>query len=226
MGPTWSRKDGRSYRYYLCVGAAKNGYASCPVRSVAAGEVERAVVDQLRAMFRAPEVVARTYREAKAREAEDIERRRREQAVVERQLRTLDAKTNGNGTLEQLADVQRCLAALSEDLRALKARAVTERDVIDALERLDPLWDDLFPTEQERIVCLLVERVDVEQHRLEVRIRAEGLKSLVAEMAWDGDERLDRRTISRSDGASSVTRPLLLREGPGLSSSFAIFQGA
>ena len=29
---------------------------------------------------------------------------------------------------------------------------------------LDPLWDELFPAEQARIVQLLVERVDV-QHR-------------------------------------------------------------
>ena len=31
----------------------------------------------------------------------------------------------------------------------------------EALERLDPLWDELFPAEQARIVRLLVERVDV-----------------------------------------------------------------
>jgi hypothetical protein len=36
-----------------------------------------------------------------------------------------------------------------------------EGDVRAALHRLDPLWDELFPAEQARIVQLLVERVDV-----------------------------------------------------------------
>lgn len=33
-----------------------------------------------------------------------------------------------------------------------------EADVREALHRLDPLWDELFPAEQARIVQLLVER--------------------------------------------------------------------
>ncbi len=36
---------------------------------------------------------------------------------------------------------------------------LSESDVRGALERLDPLWDELFPAEQARIVQLLVERV-------------------------------------------------------------------
>ena len=41
------------------------------------------------------------------------------------------------------------------------------------------VWDELFPAEQARIVQLLVERVD---DALEVRIRTEGLMSLVGEL--------------------------------------------
>ena len=49
----------------------------------------------------------------------------------------------------------------------------------------------MFPAEQARIVQLLVERVDVQEDTLEVRIRAEGLASLVAELR-QGDERTAR----------------------------------
>ena len=47
--------------------------------------------------------------------------------------------------------------------RAARAQApdLTEAEVREALEQLDPLWDELFPAEQARIVQLLVERVDV-----------------------------------------------------------------
>ena len=48
------------------------------------------------------------------------------------------------------------------------------------------MWDQLFPVEQARIVQLLVERVDVQEDALEVRIRAEGLASLVGELWQPG----------------------------------------
>jgi site-specific DNA recombinase len=51
------------------------------------------------------------------------------------------------------------------------------------------VWSELFPAEQARIVQLLVERVDVQENALEVRIRAEGLPSLVGELR-QYDERM------------------------------------
>jgi site-specific DNA recombinase len=43
--------------------------------------------------------------------------------------------------------------------------------------------------EQARIVELLVERVDVQENALEVRIRAEGLASLVGELQQQGERK-------------------------------------
>jgi hypothetical protein len=54
--------------------------------------------------------------------------------------------------------------------------------VREALERLDPLWNELFAAEQARIVHLLVERVDVSQDGVEIRLRTEGLANLVADL--------------------------------------------
>ncbi len=51
---------------------------------------------------------------------------------------------------------------------------------------IDPLWDELFPAEQARIVQLLVERVDVRMHEVEVRLRPIGIGGLVREVAGNG----------------------------------------
>jgi hypothetical protein len=59
---------------------------------------------------------------------------------------------------------------------------INEADVREALERLDPLWDELFPTEQARIVQLLVERIDVSPDGADIRLRTEGLTNLVADL--------------------------------------------
>jgi hypothetical protein len=50
------------------------------------------------------------------------------------------------------------------------------------------VWSELFPAEQARIVQLLIERVDMQEDALEVRVRAAGLASLVAELRQQ-DER-------------------------------------
>ena len=60
---------------------------------------------------------------------------------------------------------------------------VTERDVTNALHHLDPLWDELFPAEQGRIVRALVERVTVSTAGADIRLRVEGLAGLVRELA-------------------------------------------
>src|SRR5262249_12050092 len=57
-----------------------------------------------------------------------------------------------------------------------------ESDVREALENLDPLWDELFPAEQARIVQLLVERVDLGVDCVDIRLRIDGLSLLTAEL--------------------------------------------
>ncbi len=59
---------------------------------------------------------------------------------------------------------------------------ITEAEVRAALLDLDPLWDELFPAEQARIVGLLVERVDVGVDGAAIRLRTEGLASLVQDL--------------------------------------------
>ena len=60
---------------------------------------------------------------------------------------------------------------------------ISEEEVRDALERLDPLWDELFPAEQARIVQLLVERIDIAPDGADIRMRMEGLTKLVADLS-------------------------------------------
>jgi site-specific DNA recombinase len=59
---------------------------------------------------------------------------------------------------------------------------VPERDVVKTVTDFAPLWDELFPTEQARIVRLLVERIDLSPNGMQVRLRADGLHGLVEEL--------------------------------------------
>jgi hypothetical protein len=68
------------------------------------------------------------------------------------------------------------------------ADAITEAEALAALQQFDPLWDELFPAEQARIVALLVERVDIGTDGLNVRLRVDGLSGIVREMLAGGIE--------------------------------------
>jgi hypothetical protein len=129
LSPTHTRRRGKLYTYYVSQAVLKGTDDDCTVRRISAGEIEAAVMDQVRALLRQPEVVIGTWRAAQA-EAPDL----------------------------------------------------TEAEAREALEQLDPLWDELFPAEQARIVRSLVERVDVSPAGADIRLRLDGLAGLVRDL--------------------------------------------
>jgi hypothetical protein len=129
FSPSHTRKKNRLYRYYVSQTVLKHGAGTCQVGRVPAGEIEAAVVDQLRTIFRQPEIIIGTWKAAKPHDGD-----------------------------------------------------ITEDEAREALMHFDPIWDELFPAEQARIVQLLVERVDIGTSGLDVRLRIDGLSGLVREM--------------------------------------------
>jgi hypothetical protein len=121
--------DDRLYRYYISQTVLKHGAGKCPVARVPAAELEAAVIDQIRGMLRAPEVVVASWRAAQP-----------------------------------------------------ECEGLQEDEVREALAALDPLWAELFPAEQARIVQLLIERVDIGTDGLRLRFRDKGLAQMVAEV--------------------------------------------
>jgi site-specific DNA recombinase len=133
FSPTHTRRLGRLYRYYVSQSVLKFGKGACPIGRVPAGDLEAAVINQLRVVFRQPEIIAGTWK-----------------------------------------------AARTHDVN------ITELDATAAVQRLDPLWDELFPAEQARIVALLVERVDIGTDALNVQLRVDGLSYLSRELLAGG----------------------------------------
>ena len=63
-----------------------------------------------------------------------------------------------------------------------ECEGLAEDEVREALAALDPLWAELFPTEQARIIQLLIERVEIGTDGLKLRFRDKGLVQMVAEV--------------------------------------------
>ena len=137
MSPSHSRgRGGQIYRYYVSQAVLKGGVTERPaIARLPAGEIEAAVVAQVRALLGQPEMVVGTWRAVRA-----------------------------------------------------TAPDFTEQEVLLALERIEPLWDELFPAERARIIRLLVDRVDVRAEGAAVRLRLDGLGSLVRDLAAQAPE--------------------------------------
>lgn len=65
-------------------------------------------------------------------------------------------------------------------------KGITERDVRGALLEFEPIWNELFPAEQARIIELLVERIDLQPDCIDLHLRVEGLTSLCNELRVSG----------------------------------------
>ncbi len=60
--------------------------------------------------------------------------------------------------------------------------SLSERDVKKALRDLDPIWNELFPAEQARIVNLLIKRITILEEGIDITFRSTGLESLARDL--------------------------------------------
>ena len=79
--------------------------------------------------------------------------------------------------------VARTITAVRRENSAAEDTELEEGDVIETLGALEPVWDELYPAEQARILRLLIERIDVAPDGISVTLHAAGIRSLVAELA-------------------------------------------
>ena len=128
MTPHQTRKNGRLYRYYVSTRDQKEGPDASDVKMLPAGEVEEAVLAQIRGILRAPEMVMAVWREA-----------------------------------------QKLGAGLDEALVAV------------AMHKIESVWEQLFPVEQQRLLRLMVERVIVTPQELQINLRPTGIEKLALE---------------------------------------------
>ncbi|MCC7409110.1 MAG: recombinase family protein [Phycisphaeraceae bacterium] len=195
MMHTYSAQKNRRYRYYVCMTAQKRGWHTCPTKSVPAGEIEKFVVEQIKAVGQDPAVLAETVRQAQRQSKKALDDLQAEERAIQKDMARLDARlrklASGAASLE-LADTQERLhvseqraTQIRAEIVALEGEMVDEREVQTALSAFNPVWDTLSPREQARIIRLLVERVDYDGKAgtVAVTFRPNGIKALAQELA-------------------------------------------
>ena len=207
MGLTYTQKGPRRYTYYHCAKDAKRAVSRCRLKRVAAGDIEKAVLEQLSAVFRTSTLVSRTYFAAKGMEETGRERLLKRKERLEDDLLKVRAHAlekappdgNGSDPGPSLLELNREAVTLSRQLTDVSARAqafeadpVAEREVAEALQSVETFWDDLFPLERNRLIRLLVEKVDIRETGIDMELKTRGLTSLIIELSGLASEARER----------------------------------
>jgi site-specific DNA recombinase len=201
-----TRKQTKRYRYYVCTVAQKRGWHACPSKSIPAGEIERFVVEQIKQIGKDPQLVVETVRQVRSQSSQRAdelaaEERRlvRELADCHRQLQKLASEQAQRQSVSLaaslLADLQERIAAAEQRLaevqgetQRLQREQIDETYVARALAQFEPVWEALSPREQERLLQLLIERIDYDGRdgTLSITFHPNGFDALVEhELAGD-----------------------------------------
>ena len=123
MTPTYTSKNGRKYRYYICQAKFKGNNEECSVGRIPAKEAEELVTDQVLNILQKPEIISQT-------------------------------------------------------ISCNEEESVNQNQVIESFQKIDKVWDELFPPEQARIINLLVRDITINPDGMNINIYKQGLNSL------------------------------------------------
>jgi len=202
MTPSTARKGSKVYRYYVCSGAQKRGYKTCPCPSVSASRLEGVIIQQIRRVGQdralQREVLRQVQEAGQAKRPALVagqKRLGRKLAKTRDQIRgLLDALADGHGgasvtgRIAELEDkagaLDRRLGEIAQDIAGLDHETIDEKDLRTALSLFDPIWEVLYPSEQARVIQLLVQGIehDGRSGTLAIEFAASGIRALAGEI--------------------------------------------
>jgi site-specific DNA recombinase len=201
MTPAHTKRKNKTYRYYTCLNAQKNGWAACPSKSIPAAEIERVVIDRLRCVGRDDALLHATLAEAQRQDEERVEalesdkrEQERERTRLTQEFRKLSQQYAGDEAKlvrawgDRQEALKRCedrINDLRQKLFEARGRMVSEDETREVLRTFDPVWESLTTAEQGRIVGLLIERVEYDgsSGRLSLTFYRTGIRTLAEEIA-------------------------------------------
>jgi len=190
-----TKRNAIVYRYYTCVRAIKRGRQACKHPSLPAGEIEAAVVDQVREISRDTKLRDEIIRQAIIATQQGRAELESHHVQLTRQLTrdhgeirelALDQKPN-TSIAHRIADIQDRIAKaelelskVNRQLHDLDKQQMTTEEIQEAFIDFDRIWDALTSREQSQLLALLVSKVEFDQSDCTIAItfHASGIETL------------------------------------------------
>lgn len=190
-----TKRNSVVYRYYTCSRAIKRGRRTCKHPSLPAGEIESAVVDQVREISRDSNLRDEIVRQAiDAMQQERVELESHHVQITRQlsrdhgEIRELALDQNPNISIaHRMADIQERigkaeheLSKVNRQLKDLKKQQLTAEEIQEAFIDFDRIWDALTASEQSQLLSLLVSRIEFDQSDCTIAItfHASGIETL------------------------------------------------
>lgn len=125
----YSAKGQKRFRYYACMYAQKRGWHTCPSKSVPAAEMEKYVIDQIRAVGLGRAILAETFNAARQQSQTQLARIEEERVAVQHDYEVKTAllqhvASKSNPEVGLLADLHEQIRAGEQRLTAIREEAV------------------------------------------------------------------------------------------------------
>jgi len=175
MVHTFTSKGSKRYRYYTCGKAIKNGWKTCPTKSLPAAEIEAAVVDEIRCIAHDASLRNEVLRQACAASDDKLSELATQQEQLERQLARDHAEISrlavtpepSSATTARIAELhervargEHRLAEIRKRTGEVKRQQINASDVDAAFADFDNVWSALSSREQSQVISLLVARIE------------------------------------------------------------------
>jgi site-specific DNA recombinase len=179
MAHSYTKKDGKLYRYYRCSRAEKQSRSACQTPPVSAGEIESQMIAEIRRFAADPAMVDQVFAEVITQQREQGEKlesertrllreRQQRQETIRRLVDSIGSADNGSGALlsRRMGELQASIALIEDRLAAVDSdRLILRQHKVDRLHldqtllQFTDLWDALYPGERCRLVRSLVSKV-------------------------------------------------------------------
>lgn len=84
---------------------------------------------------------------------------------------------------QRAIELSRALTNVTEQKSAVTTANITERDISEAFQNIEKFWDVLYPAERNRLIRLIVEKIEVRETGIDMEVRTGGLAILITELA-------------------------------------------
>ncbi len=184
------KSENRTYRYYVCGRAMKEGWNTCPSPSVPALQIESFVVDQIGAMGNDTEVIRKTHEQlvrltqdhmesAKERKEHLRQSIQHHQALIQDAL-VPDARSFHQSQIEEFNGL---IAELDTELESIKAFNPTRQSVSAALSEFGKIWEATANPHRINLLQQIVEKIEYggADGELEIFLKPTGIKALATD---------------------------------------------
>jgi site-specific DNA recombinase len=195
--PASTRRENREYRYYRCSKREKRGVDACPACPLPALAIEEFIAERIREALVNGNLAADVTRAVKER----LANQRAALAAIQREIptqiatistegkRLVDSLSNIHGAGRRLLDTKlqdigKQLGRLETRLREVERQLcildgceVEAEWVSRCLADFDQVWDTLTPANRGRLVRAVIERVEVDEPKGDIRVFISNLGS-------------------------------------------------